>query len=251
MSVTMAIPARMQSTRLPRKMLLDVGGRPLLWHVVNRVSQMKRCDQLVVLTDNRLIFDEVRSWGVEVLMTDPNCRSGTHRIASAMDRLSGKWIFNVQGDEPFIDPALLDELVEVAEKTNADVVTPIFEIRHAEEIFSPNTVKVVLDRDNCALYFSRSPIPYVRDVEKDQWIERTKFWGHIGVYGYRHSTLEQFHEWPDTDLEWCESLEQLRWLASGLKVTTHRTTYVHMAVDHPEDLERVRERFRREQEASR
>lgn len=243
MKISIAIPARLQSTRLPQKMLADICGKPLLWHVVHQVLRMKNCHELFVLTDDKRILEAAESWGIKALLTSPDCRSGTERIASVLDKFSGDWIFNVQGDEPFIDPVLLDEMVEIATQTDADIITPIFKIQNDSELFNPNVVKVVLGQKQRALYFSRSPIPFVRGVSNDQWLKKNTFWGHIGVYGYHHSTLKNFHNWPETSLEVAESLEQLRWLAAGCKLSTHVTTYQAMAVDTPEDLEKVRKRM--------
>ncbi len=243
MKVSIAIPARFHSTRLPQKMLADICGKPLLWHVVHQVLKMKKCHELFVLTDDNHILNAAQSWGVKALLTSPECKSGTERIASVLDKFSGDWILNVQGDEPFIDPCLLDEMVEFANQTDADIITPIFKIQNETELFNPNVVKVVLGQNQRALYFSRSSIPFVRGVANEQWLKKTTFWGHIGVYGYRHSTLENFYKWPESSLETTESLEQLRWLAAGCKLSTYVTTYQGMAVDTPEDLEKVRKRM--------
>jgi 3-deoxy-manno-octulosonate cytidylyltransferase (CMP-KDO synthetase) len=236
----------MASTRLPEKVLVDIGGRPLLWHVTHRVLKMKHRCPVVVLTESERVEEVVRSWGVDVLLTDPNCRSGTERIASVVHRLGGDWIFNVQGDEPFIDPGLLDEMVERVEEEKADILTPVFKIQEEADLPRPSVVKVVLGQENRILYFSRSPIPFVRDVPPGKWLQKIPFWGHVGVYGYRRSVLEAFHTWPETSLERAESLEQLRWLAAGQMVRAHVTTYRGMAVDTPEDLEKVRRRWEKE-----
>lgn len=237
---TVIIPARLGSTRLPRKVLADIHGHPLIWHVWNRVRQAQRIDEVYVATDSEEVKAAVEGWGGQVLMTSPDCRSGTERLATCLDRVDAEQIINVQGDEPLVDPGMLDALVAHWEEAPADLITPVFRIQTLEEIQNPNIVKVVRAATGEALYFSRSPIPYVRDLPQDQWLEHHAFWGHIGVYGYWREVLAAYPNLPVSPLERAESLEQLRFLDIGYRFQTVETDYRPVAVDVAEDLEHVR-----------
>lgn len=240
MTTTAVIPARIGSTRLARKVLADIRGKPLIWHVWNRVSQATSLDAIYVATDSEEVRDVVEAWGGQVMMTSPDCRSGTERIASLIDRLDADLIVNVQGDEPLVSPQMLNALVERWHQQPSDLITPVFEIHALDEIVNPNIVKVARAASGEALYFSRSPIPYVRDLPQDQWLHNFQFWGHIGVYGYRREVLAAYHELPVSVLEQMEQLEQLRFLNAGYRFTTFETTYRPIAVDVQADLDRVR-----------
>lgn len=238
---TMAlIPARLSSTRLPRKVLADVQGKPLIWHVWNRVSQAQVFDSVYVATDSEEVRQAVEGWGGTALMTSPACRSGTERIASLIDTLSADLIVNVQGDEPLVSPHMLRALVEDWEQSPSDLITPVFPIESFDELIKSSVVKVVRAADGTALYFSRSAIPYVRDLPQERWLERHQFWGHIGVYGYRHDVLAAYPSLPVSGLEQVEQLEQLRFLEAGYRFTTVVTDYRPVAVDVAADLEAVR-----------
>ena len=156
--------------------------------------------------------------------------------------MSGQFILNVQGDEPLMEPAILDSLVERWEQSSAPIITPVYRMPGVAELFDPNIVKVVRAADGFALYFSRSPVPYVRDVPTDQWLQRHAFWGHVGVYGYGE-VLEQYDVLPASMLEDVERLEQLRFLEAGYRIQTVVTDYRPIAVDTPEDLAGVRQRL--------
>lgn len=241
MNVSVVIPARLASTRLPRKVLLDLGGRPVLRHVWERVAAMKRATEIFVATDSEEVARAVAGWGGQFVMTSPACRSGTERIASMLDGLHGQFILNVQGDEPFIDPRLLDSLVERFIAAGGDVVTPIYAIRDQAALINPAVVKVVRAADGRALYFSRSAIPHLRGVPLEQWAARGLHWGHLGVDGYARARLAQFADLPDSALETAEALEQLRFLEAGWRIQTVETDYHAVAIDTPEDLARARE----------
>jgi len=173
-------------------------------------------------------------------MTSPNCRSGTERIASILDGLKGQFILNVQGDEPFIDPVLLDALVERFANYGGDVVTPVYPIRELATLTNPAVVKVVRGADGRAWYFSRSPIPHVRGVPIEEWPARGLHWGHLGVYGYARSKLAVYATLPESPLEGIEALEQLRFLEAGWRIQTVETDYHVVAIDTLEDLIRAR-----------
>jgi 3-deoxy-manno-octulosonate cytidylyltransferase (CMP-KDO synthetase) len=233
------IPARLASTRLPRKVLADICGKPLIQHVWERVSQAKNIDSVIVATDSPEVVQIVAGWGGKALLTDPACQSGTERIASILGELDADLILNVQGDEPLVDPGMLDALVASWTSAPCDLITPIYRITSMEDLRSPNVVKVARAQDGRALYFSRSPIPYVRDWPMEKWLEHQAFWGHIGVYGYRKEVLAKYAELPASPLQQAESLEQLRFLEAGYSFQTVETTYRSVAVDTQEDLEKV------------
>jgi len=239
-SAIVAIPARLQSTRFPRKVLADIHGRPMLWHVYQGVSSAKKIKEVWVLSDSQEVVDQASSWGANALLTSEDCSSGTDRIASVIDSLDADVIINVQGDEPLISSEVIDRLAVAIEGSPADVATPVYPITTLEELTSPNVVKVVRGHDGSALYFSRSPVPHVRDVTIDDWLSRGQFWGHAGVYAYRRSALVEFPNLPVGRLEKLEKLEQLRLLEAGKRFLAVEIDYRPHAVDVPEDLEAVK-----------
>ena len=235
-SVSIAIPARIGSTRLSAKMLADLNGKPLLQHVIERVKQVKNCQNIFVLTDFDDIVSLAKKCGVEAIMTSEQCTSGTDRIASILEKLQGNWILNVQGDEPFVSSELIDEMISATENLQADMLTPIFKISNVEELTNPNVVKVVLDNNNNAMYFSRSPIPFIRDAQQSNWLNSHTFYGHIGLYAYKRSLLSNYTSLQKSQLESAESLEQLRFLANNYKIATLLTSYRPFAIDTMDDL---------------
>ncbi len=238
--ISAIIPARLGSTRLPRKVLADIHGKPLVWHVWNQVMQARLPAAVYVATDAEEVAEVVRGFGGLVIMTSPECRSGTERIAQAARDLDVDGVINVQGDEPLVDPAMIDALISSWDMQLAELITPVFAIHDHDEIMNPNIVKVTRDARKRALYFSRSPIPYVRDVPQAEWLSKTAYWGHIGVYGYTHKALMAYPDLPVSPLETAESLEQLRFLDAGYAFQTFETTYRPVAVDVQADLDRVR-----------
>ncbi len=245
MSVSVIIPARLGSTRLPRKALLDIGGKPMLQHVWEQASKMEHADHVAIATDSEEIYERAEKWGATVYMTSPDCQSGTERLATLLPRLDSEFFLNVQGDEPFIQPDLLDSLVQVWQNTRCDLVTAVYRIRTHREIFDPNLVKVVRRTDGEALYFSRSPVPHVRGAAQETWAEGHYFWAHIGVYGYSRKTLSRYLSLSPTPLEQSEKLEQLRFLEHGLSIQTVETAYEPLGIDTPEDLELARSQLHR------
>ena len=237
------IPARLGSTRLPRKVMADIQGRPLLWHVWSRVKHAANLDEVYVATDSEDIQKAVQSWGGQAYLTSPECRSGTERIASLLPVLEADFILNVQGDEPLIDPALVDALVSRWAVDQPELVTPVYRLSSAEELGSSNVVKVARAADGRALYFSRQPIPFVRDQPVKDWLDKTTFWGHVGVYGYRRDILEIYPHLPESKLEAAEKLEQLRFLEAGYTFQTVETDYRPAAVDTQADLALIRAIF--------
>lgn len=214
----------------------------MLWHVYQRCLQATKPAEIHIATDSEEIAEAVRSWGGKVWMTSPDCASGTERIASIIDGLDADFIVNVQGDQPLLEPSIIDQTIETFENTNPlpDIVTPACPLSE-QGVFDPNVVKMVKDLAGYAMYFSRSPIPYVRDVDKEKWFASTKFWGHVGIYGYKREILETYHELPASALESAEKLEQLRFLEAGKTIMTFVTDSDSISVDAQWQLDLVRE----------
>lgn len=235
-SYSIAIPARLASTRLPGKMLALLGGKPVVQWVIERALKVRNCQAVYVLTDSESVVQLAQSLGAIGLMTDPNCRCGTERIASALDHIKSDWVINVQGDEPFADTQFLEQMIDHIPSIDADLLTPIYRLSALEDVQNPNIVKVVCDTKQCALYFSRSPIPYVRDVDSSQWLTHNTFWGHCGVYAYRRDVLQAYMHLAPHPLEQAESLEQLRFVANGYRIATLETKGRSIAIDTAADL---------------
>ena len=198
-------------------------------------------DDVVVATDDVRIADEVMSFGGKYVLTDPNHRSGTDRCCEAMDLLAAPCdaVVNIQGDEPFIDPRQIDQMADLICKEGVQLASLAKRIEDEEELFSPNTVKVVMDGNGQALYFSRNPIPYMRNVEKKDWLKQGLFYKHIGIYAYRAETLRKVALLEPSPLELAESLEQLRWLENGMAIRMGITTSENVSIDLPSDLKKA------------
>lgn len=241
MKAIVVIPARLASSRLPRKVLADLNGQPMLWHVYQRCLQASKVQEVHIATDSEEVAAIVCQWSAQVWITDAACASGTERIVSILDQLDADIIINVQGDQPLLAPQVITQLITVFEQQQPlpDIVTPACRIED-KSIFDPNVVKMVVNHEGVALYFSRSPIPYVRDVDPHQWLNTTVFWGHVGIYGYQRQVLEAYPYLPASPLENAEKLEQLRFLQAGKQIFTFVTEHHPISVDTPADLEQVR-----------
>ena len=240
MSATLVIPARLASTRLPRKVLLDLGGKPVVQHVWERAKRAKCAADVVLLTDSDEVAGVARGFGAKVVMTSPDCPSGTARLASALDQLPGDFFINVQGDEPFIDPALIDALADRHAATRCSLVTAVTRITDPARLLADSVVKVVRAENGEALYFSRSPVPHLRGVPTVDWTSRRAYWAHIGIYGYDRAALSAYPKLAPTELEACESLEQLRFVDHGFRFQTVETDHAVVAIDTADDLTRAR-----------
>ena len=243
------IPARYASTRFPAKPLAMLGGKRVIERVYEQVSGV--LDDAVVATDDERIYDAVRAFGGKVEMTSTEHRSGTDRCWEAYCKQGGEFdvVINVQGDEPFIQPSQLQALKECFNSPDIDIATlvkPFAESDGFAALENPNSPKVVVDNQMRALYFSRSVIPYLRGVEKQDWLSRHTFYKHIGIYAFRAEALKAITKLPISPLEKAESLEQLRWLDNGYKIGVGLTDIETVGIDTPEDLERA-ELFLKEQ----
>lgn len=227
------IPARYASTRFPAKLVQDLCGRSVIQRTYLGTVQTGVFDQVVVVTDHQAIADQIIAVGGDVFFSTGEFESGSDRIAEAAQEMDAGIFVNVQGDEPFQDTQSLLDLTAVFSDPGVKVASMMFSIS-ASEAQNPNAVKVVLDKDNFALYFSRSPIPYIRE----KWLE-ISYWKHVGIYAYRREALLAFTGLPKSFLESTEMLEQLRLLENGIKIKMVQTTHQAIAVDTKEDLERA------------
>lgn len=230
------IPARYGSSRFPGKPLALIRGRPMILHVVDRVRQSALLNHVLVLTDDVRIQRVVEEAGVDARMTHPDHASGTDRMVEVLaDLPQAEILVNIQGDEPLIEPRLIDRTVQqLLAAPDLDAATPVRRADSITEVEHPDNVKVVRDRDGMALYFSRSVIPYRRDGS----LQLTDYWLHVGLYVYRRRLLEQFPGWTSS-LEAIERLEQLRLLENAGRILTVEVPWKPIGVDRPEDLERV------------
>lgn len=234
------IPSRWGSTRFPGKSLAPIGGKPLLAWVVARARQARRLAEILVATDDERIAVVARECGASVAMTRPDHPSGTDRIAEAVQGLAADVVVNIQGDEPLIDPALIDRVAgALADGGEWDMATAAAPIRSAEELHNSDVVKVAKALDGRALYFSRSVIPFVRGAEPGFAPVEGLHFRHIGIYGYRRVFLERLVREPPCALENSEKLEQLRALALGCRMVVLESAAVGMGVDSPADVPRA------------
>jgi len=250
MSSIAVIPARYGSSRLPGKPILEVAkqvtGKYLIQHIYDRVAQAD-VDAVIVATDDPRIYDAVRDFGGQAAMTSANHRCGTERVAEVAQAHQVDIIVNVQGDEPDIHPDVVNAAVRMLEEdTQAAMSTLAYEIVDQAEYRSHADVKVVVDNQGYALYFSRHPIPFVRDAERPFEQAPLKFLQHLGIYGYRREFLLGYASLPPTQLEDSEKLEQLRALANGYKIRVEITPHRGMGIDTPEDLQAFLDKFRSE-----
>lgn len=238
------IPSRYESTRFPGKPLADIAGKPMIQRVYEQA--LKAMDDVWVATDDQRILEVVQGFGGNVVMTSNTHRSGTDRCAEAIlkvSELTGKnydVVVNIQGDEPFMQPDQIELIIsEFKEDPSTEIATLIQPILRNEEIFKPDMVKVVLDHQKNAIYFSRSPIPHQFGVDQSKWIENFTFYGHIGLYAYRNDILQKLSRLTESQLEKSESLEQLRWLENGFHIKTQVTHYDSFGIDTLADLQQV------------
>lgn len=235
------IPARYASTRFPGKPLALLGGKPVIQHVYEKVAAV--LEAAYVATDDERIYDVVKSFGGQVVMTRTDHKSGTDRIEEAIEKIGGEWdvVVNVQGDEPFVAKNQLDTICHCFDDPTTQIATLGKPFESMEAVLNPNSPKIVVDNMGFAMYFSRSVIPYVRGKEKSSWLTHYPFLKHLGIYAYRKDVLRQVTQLPQSSLEIAESLEQLRWLQNGFKIKVGTTDVETVGIDTPQDLERAEE----------
>ncbi|MGB7464367.1 MAG: 3-deoxy-manno-octulosonate cytidylyltransferase [Candidatus Acidiferrum sp.] len=235
--VVVVIPSRYAATRLPGKPLVNLAGKPMVQRVYEQAKLAQTVHRVLVATDDQRIVDAVLAFGGEARMTRSDHRTGTERIAEVAAHEAGDVFVNIQGDEPLIDPVAVDTAVAaLLEDPPAQIATVATPIRHVPDIMDPNVVKTVLDFDSNALYFSRAPIPWVRDTPQKVHV---KYWKHLGLYVFQRDALLEYPTLPQGELEKIEQLEQLRWLENGWKIRVAEVEHDAVSVDAPEDVTRV------------
>tara|TARA_B100001027_G_C16227681_1_gene312991 strand:+ start:223 stop:1029 length:807 start_codon:yes stop_codon:yes gene_type:complete len=265
MKFVIAIPARLESKRLPNKAILDIEGKPMIQRVLERCQETSEEFSLVLCTDNEKLASVAKGININVLETSKECNSGTDRIASVINKLiliawgeekekldlddksllEKTFIINVQGDQPLINPEIIDRMIREFKKKNNEykIITPVYKLS-SENIHNPSVVKTLLTYDGRAIYFSRAAIPFIRDVSQDHWHKLTNYWGHVGIYGFRADILKNWPSLPSSKLENLEKLEQLRLIDYGYTIKTFKVNEPSISVDTIEQLEEVRKLVR-------
>lgn len=237
------VPARYASTRFPGKPLVMIGSKTMIERVYEQAG--KALETVYVATDNALIEEAVIGFGGNVVRTSEKHQSGTDRCNEALEIIEKKTgtrfdvVINIQGDEPFIDPSQIESIVMPFNKPEVQIATLIKKFRDNEDVFNPNIPKVVLDISQNAIYFSRTPVPFIRGANKVEWKTHFNFLKHIGMYAYRSEVLKEISKLPQSNLEIAESLEQLRWIENGFKIKAVETFHDTISIDTPEDLQEV------------
>jgi len=240
MKITGIIPARYASTRFPGKPLIDIGGKSMIRRVYEQALKSKLLSEVVIATDDQRIYDHISGFGGSVQMTSSIHQSGTDRCAEAALFYPDSDVFvNIQGDEPFIDPKQIDLLCSCFSEQRVDLATLIKKISDMEELTSPNAPKVIINSKDEAIYFSRTPIPFLRDHKQDTWLQYQTYYKHVGIYGYRREALNAITRLPVSNLEKAEALEQLRWIENGYRIKVALTVIESIAIDTPSDLNKA------------
>lgn len=241
MKILGIIPARYASSRFPAKALVDIKGKSMVQRVYEQCLQSTLLTKVIVATDHDLIYNHVKSFNGEVIMTSENHQSGTDRCFEVVSKLTEQfdYVINIQGDEPFIKPQQIDLLANCLTDTTIQLATLIKKITDTETLFNPNTPKVIFNKNNEAIYFSRQTIPHVRGVNTDEWLTKFTYYKHIGIYAYRTDILKEITQLPIGLLEQTEALEQLRWIENGYKIKIAITEFESQGIDTPEDLEKI------------
>ena len=239
MKILGVIPARYASTRFPGKPLVDINGKTMIRRVYEQ-AVIANLNKVVVATDDERIASEVKSFGGEFILTSDQHQSGTDRCAEVAAKLPGfDIVVNIQGDEPFIDPEQISLLTSCFLDEKVELATLIKDIKENSELFNTNIPKVVINTHQQAIYFSRNPIPFIRNADQENWKNNHQFYKHIGIYGYNTATLLAITQLKPSSLELAESLEQLRWIENGYQIQTKVTSIETIAIDTPEDLQKI------------
>ena len=242
------IPARYASTRFPGKPLVDINGKSMIRRVYEQAVKSQRLDEITVATDDRRIFEHVSGFGGKVMMTSGHHKTGTDRCAEVLSKIQQdfEYTVNIQGDEPFIRPEQIDQLVNfIQDYPQMGIATLGRAIKDASSIFDPNQIKVIIAKNGRALYFSRSPIPHLRDEDRGNWVSSHTYYKHIGMYAFKSPVLTEVSMLDPTPLETAESLEQLRWMENGFAIGVCLTEYQSPSIDTEADLRNVLKMFGR------
>ncbi|MBC8342611.1 MAG: 3-deoxy-manno-octulosonate cytidylyltransferase [Bacteroidetes bacterium] len=240
MKVIAIIPARYHSSRFPGKPLAMIGDKSMIRRVFERVK-LSGVTEAIIATDDDRILKHAENFGAKVILTSSKHKTGTERCAEAYEKNGAAYevVINVQGDEPFIDPAQIKLLSKTFEDQQIQIASLMEKITKLEELEDPNTIKIAVDHQNFALYFSRSVIPFMRDKTKKNWLKDKAYWKHIGIYAFRSSVLKEIVKLQSIQIEAAESLEQLRWLYYGYRIKLLESSFGGISVDTPEDLEQA------------
>ncbi|MCK4676613.1 MAG: 3-deoxy-manno-octulosonate cytidylyltransferase [Bacteroidales bacterium] len=236
------IPARYGSTRFPGKPLAMINGKSMIQRVFEQAEKSKRLSEILVATDDERIATHVEGFGGVAMMTSPDHKNGTERCAEVinhMDNFNYDVVVNIQGDEPFLNPDQIDELIACFQDPEVQIATLATKIETTPELADTSSVKVVIDNQGNAIYFSRSIIPFIRDVKTPNWVNSYPFYKHIGIYAFRTKTLIKIARLAPTPLELAESLEQLRWMVNGYKIHVKVVTTKSVGIDKPDDLLKI------------
>jgi 3-deoxy-manno-octulosonate cytidylyltransferase (CMP-KDO synthetase) len=241
MNIVGIIPARFASTRFPGKPLIDIAGKTMIQRVYEQAKKASSLSEVLVATDDERIAQHVHSFGGNVVMTNENHQSGTDRCFEAIEKfeINADAVINIQGDEPFIKPEQIDLVASCFSLKETELATLVKKISTNEELFNPNTPKVLLNSNKEAIYFSRQTIPHIRGKEQNDWLNQHTFYKHIGIYGYRTDVLATITQLKQSSLELAEALEQLRWLENGYKIKVEITDFESVAIDTPDDLQKL------------
>tara|TARA_A100001388_G_scaffold275967_1_gene262578 strand:+ start:12828 stop:13646 length:819 start_codon:yes stop_codon:yes gene_type:complete len=255
----LGIPARLKSSRLPNKILADINGFPMIKRVIDRCNKVKNAYGVVVCTEDQEIFNLVKSWGGECLLTSNNFKSGSERLSSVTNKMmkicwgdeyylssaaakqnfiKETGIINIQGDQPFIDPNVITKLIDIfsSDENPPDVITPIYKL-NPNSIHDSSVVKTLISSTGRAIYFSRSAIPHIRDIPAKEWYKHYDYWGHVGIYGYKAEILSKWSSIPNSHLESLEKLEQLKLIEAGYNFQTFKIGGTSLSVDTKYQLE--------------
>lgn len=237
MKILGIIPARYASTRFPGKPLVDIAGKSMVQRVYEQAKKCTSLAEVIVATDDDRIFNHVTAFGGVAVMTSPNHQSGTDRCAEvALQHSHFEVIVNIQGDEPYIDPEQISKVASCFTSADVQLATLIKKIESLDELHNPNSPKVIVNKNSEAIYFSRTPLPYLRGHEPREWLKHYTYFKHIGIYGYRADVLQEVTKLAVSSLEKAESLEQLRWIENGYRIKVAETALETHAIDVPGDI---------------
>ncbi len=241
MKILGIIPSRYGSSRFPGKPLVLIGNKSMIQRVYEQCQKTNVLQKIIVATDDKRIYDHVKSWGGNVEMTSENHQSGTDRCFEVLRLQQEKYdvVVNIQGDEPFIEPSQIEKVTETFANKETQISSLAKIITKSEELFNPNSVKVVIGDKGQALYFSRSVIPLIRGEKDENFLEKHEFYKHLGIYAFRSKILKEICQLKSSVLEKVESLEQLRWLSAGYPISMQITDIEGVAIDTPEDLSKL------------
>ncbi len=241
MKIIGIIPARYSSTRFPGKPLVDIAGKSMIQRVYEQAKKSKSLADVIIATDDIRIEEHVKTFGGNVIMTKESHQSGTDRCFETLQKYTGSAdiIINIQGDEPFIHPEQIDLLASCFNSDKVQLATLVKKINNYDELYNNNTPKVILNKVEEAIYFSRQTIPYIREQKQNEWLNYQTFYKHIGIYGYTAKVLSEITLLKQSSLELAEGLEQLRWIENGYKIKVEITDFESIAIDIPDDLKKL------------